>query len=1003
MKLVNIVWISCIFHTLSLAQETLRFNSPLNCNETFLLKENLQPLASQYFDIYQLESSATISKNELEDLATSSYMSFEHRAKDLFSYIIQNHLVSKDTIFHQMALIAFEDNDFQEAIRYFQQLQESSRINNNTAQFLYAYSLFATKEFQLSKEIFEVLRNKQGLFSSHACYYSGMSSFFLGKPDEAIALLSQVDQTEPFKNYTPYYLAQLYYSQGKYLNCQQYIEAIPSNDRNLEMYRILGQASFMLEDYQKADKNLTKYLSTNTGFTSELYFQLAYASYKLQKNDKAKKFFNKIALENNQLSFLANYYLTDLYYQDEAYLKALASTEQLIAQSQDEKLSQNLRYNAGMLAYQTASYRKALDHFNQVSLQSSYRYEANQYINQILQSSEDLDGSIRFIEQLDDKHDFKQTYHELVLKKSRQAFNEAEYSVAKGNLDKISSDTATEKMKSEKNYLLGRIALQAKNTTLAKNQFKRIKQGESKYPFAQYYLGNIFQEELLFDDAIKSYKLSLDHITSSNYSAPVSDNIYLQLAEISLINNDYKNGLKNLKKTTQKSTKVKDYILYISAYQAGKKGDLQQQKNYLTQLTSEYPNSRYTQKANVELAQLYTQENNVDKALDILNQLSNSNDRNIAGDALLQQALLYYNNNQLKESIKLYKRVVETPSTTNQKLSAIAALKEIYLNDLNETNTLFTYLSTNTDYEISSIAKDSLSFKTAHNHVTKGEYHKSIIQLESYLSSYPNGLYIDEAQYTIAESYALLKENQSAYTYYQKVIANPNSIYQLKSTKKAAIIALNQLQDYSSALSYFKSIYKHSSDEAVQLEAAESGLYCSFKLGQVDDIITYGQIVAEHPASTQKNKAKAYYYLGKTQQSASPDQAIKAFNKVVQLLGPAHNISAESTYLLASIFYQKSDLEATERQCLEAIKRASKYPKWVAKSLLLLSDVYLDKEDYLNAKATSEAVIENYKEDASIYQEATDKLILINAAYKKNHLKEDQTNQVEFQDIQNEN
>ncbi len=1002
MKVLNILWITLLFQYTCACQKTNVFEKALHFDQPFLIENQLFPFANQSIDIASLKENASILTPLFQPLALSSYESFEARSKDLFVYLLANRNDNNEQIALQVALIAFEENEFDEAVSFFEQMNPGILKTNDEAYFLYAYSLFASKKFQMAKDIFEIIRNKSGDYAHFATYYAGMSSFFLGKPDESIALLSQVDNIEPFQNYTPYYLAQLYFSQEKYITCIQYIENIPTRNRQHEMYRILGQSYFLLEDYPAAHQNLAKYLDKNTKGTTETAFQYGYASYKTNKLDLAELYFNKIALDNSPLSFFANYYLSDIYYQEGFYLKSLASTEQLIDQSTDPALTENLIYNAGMLAYKTESNRRSLDHFNSLDRQSLYRPTADKYINQILLGSEDLDGSIAFIEKQGDQSSFKETYSTLILSKSRQLYNDKQYSLASKTLNKITSNNADQNLQQEAAYLHGRIALKNNQKTAAIEHFNQLKQGQKDYASSQYFLGNIYQ---LIDQktaAKTAYKTAIKAGKTSSESAALTDNANLQLAALYLEEKEYKQGLKYLTKSSQSSTIYKDYTLYISSYVSANEGNIGQQKAYLSELINNHPQSNYAEQSSRELSQLLIKENKGDEAMSLLENLANSEDKIIAGDALLQQALIHYNNNDIKEAIRLYKRVVETPSSTDQKLSAIAALKEIYLRDLKETNTLFNYLSDETDYELSSIAKDSLSYKTAYAYYSNGEYRKSIINLESYVSDYPNGLFLDEANYTIAESYALLQENENALPYYQKVIANEQSAKQLNATKKAALIALNQQQDYGLALEYFESIYTNTLDENVRLESAESALYCAFKLGDTDNIITYGQKVAEHHSTGTKEKATAYYYLGKTQINKAPDQAIQAFNKVVQLLGTSHNISAESTYLLASIFYQKSDLEATERQCLEAIKRASKYPKWVAKSLLLLSDVYLDKEDYLNAKATSEAVIENYREDASIYQEATDKLILINAAYSKNKLKETNINEVEFEDIQDE-
>ena len=47
---------------------------------------------------------------------------------------------------------------------------------------------------------------------------------------------------------------------------------------------------------------------------------------------------------------------------------------------------------------------------------------------------------------------------------------------------------------------------------------------------------------------------------------------------------------------------------------------------------------------------------------------------------------------------------------------------------------------------------------------------------------------------------------------------------------------------------------------------------------------------------------------------------------------------------------------------------------WVARSLILIGDIYKQKKDYLNATAAYESVVENFQENAEINSEAKGKL-----------------------------
>ena len=89
--------------------------------------------------------------------------------------------------------------------------------------------------------------------------------------------------------------------------------------------------------------------------------------------------------------------------------------------------------------------------------------------------------------------------------------------------------------------------------------------------------------------------------------------------------------------------------------------------------------------------------------------------------------------------------------------------------------------------------------------------------------------------------------------------------------------------------------------------------------------------------------------------------------------------TAEARYLRADTYYRQRQLDRAQTLALEANRESSGYPFWVAKTVILLSDVLRDKKDLYNARAALEALLENYKEDETLIAEARQKLARVEA------------------------
>jgi hypothetical protein len=120
------------------------------------------------------------------------------------------------------------------------------------------------------------------------------------------------------------------------------------------------------------------------------------------------------------------------------------------------------------------------------------------------------------------------------------------------------------------------------------------------------------------------------------------------------------------------------------------------------------------------------------------------------------------------------------------------------------------------------------------------------------------------------------------------------------------------------------------------------------------------------------------------------DKAIPIMNKVI-----AAGISeqaAEVHYMQSSISYERNQLEDADSRIRQFIIDYKSYPNWIAKNLILLSDVLLKKEDLLQAKAALEAVLENYSGDEEITKTANERLAIIVKMEEERNRIEEQSN-----------
>ena len=80
--------------------------------------------------------------------------------------------------------------------------------------------------------------------------------------------------------------------------------------------------------------------------------------------------------------------------------------------------------------------------------------------------------------------------------------------------------------------------------------------------------------------------------------------------------------------------------------------------------------------------------------------------------------------------------------------------------------------------------------------------------------------------------------------------------------------------------------------------------------------------------------------------------------------------------------YQNRNLDKAMEFCFLNNKEIPSYPYWLVKSFILLADIYAEKDNLFQAKATLQSIVDNYKGDQALLDEAKRKLQLVKDAEK---------------------
>jgi TolA-binding protein len=305
--------------------------------------------------------------------------------------------------------------------------------------------------------------------------------------------------------------------------------------------------------------------------------------------------------------------------------------------------------------------------------------------------------------------------------------------------------------------------------------------------------------------------------------------------------------------------------------------------------------------------------------------------------------------------------VIENYKSTPEARYALTGLKNAYT-DLNDIEAYFAYVKSLQGYgDINMAEKDSLLYNSGENLYISGKYDKATEVFRNYISQFPNGSFLQNAQFYLAECLAKAGNSDEAIKMYSSVAGAPNNQFTEQSLIAAATICYDK-EDYNGSLDYYSKLEKAAVNNENKIIALKGQLRSAYQLGDARKTIDVAEKVTGSAGIPEEFLREALYMRAKANYSLNNfDEALTDFRKVaVEVVSEE---GAESKYMVAELLYSKNQYDESEKVITEFIDQNSPHKYWMARMFLLLSDVSLKKGDKLQAKATLESLRDNYSTD----------------------------------------
>lgn len=897
-----------------------------------------------------------------------------------------------------LGTLVFEKKDYVKALTYFEQVKGNHLGRSERINFMFnkGYASIETKNYKQAAGIFTELKEMKTRYTLSATYYSAYAQYCLGNYTEALPEFLKLEDNPAYKNIVPYYIVQIYYAQKEYDKLSDRTESLlknnPESKNNAEIYRIAGEMAYRKGDYAKAITYLRNYEKLFPQVLRNDMYLLGMSYFETKDYINAVQYLSKTTTEKDEMSENAYLHLGNAYVRLNDLTNARLAYEASIRTNFNKSVREEALFNYALSSYETTSaFGESVSAFEQYLSEfpdSKYTDRAYDYLATVYMTTKNYDAAYQSILKIKSPNaKLTETKQYLLYQIGTEAFAQnnmgkaIEYfslSLKSSSMGRYSAECRYWRAES---YYRTNLPEQAVTDLKAffTNPYSRLSANKVA---ANYALAYAYFSLKNYPEALSWFLKYVD--AESNEGATTYPDAMNRIGDCYFNARSFAKAQAYYSKAASVSPNTADYAMFQAAYVSGL------QKNYngkiakLEDLISKYPKSEYTDDALYEMGRAYLMMENNTKAIETYNRLlDNQPTSDLARKAALETGMIYFNVKEYDKAITAYKKVISTYPGTEESFTALESLETVYI-DTNDVPAYLAYTKT-LGLKISNSTaarEDSISYIASERQYMNGSYPQAITGMQNYLNKFcPGGRYCTTAMYYLADSYYRTEDKANALKAYGELLKITGNQYTEEATIRCAEIAYDQ-KDYKTALNYFKELQTVGQTTENKNIGRLGVLRCSNFLNDYQTTITIvNEIMADQHSSGELkseamyNRAKAYLALNKQEEAAGDLKVLAKDTRNVN--------GAESKYLLANLYFEQGKMAEAEAEVMDFAKKNTPYQFWLARSFVLLADVYIKQNNDFQAKQYLISLQKNYKIEDEIQPMITERLNAISLREKQ--------------------
>lgn len=844
---------------------------------------------------------------------------------------------------------------------------------------------------------FSILKEVISEYHIDAVYHLAYIDYVQKQYDKALQGFREAGESSKYAALSPYYIADIHLVRGNYQQARQiastYLEAYPRQEKAIEMKRICGEACYGLKQYAAAIDYLSAYRSeTEEHAERNSLYKLGMSFFYTGVYSEAAAALGEVTTVQDALAQNAYLHMGLAYLQLKDRNRARMAFEQASAMNYDRDIKEQAFYNYALCIHETsyspfAESVTVFERFLNEFPNSTYTEKVNDYLIEVYMNTRSYMAALKSIAKISRPGSrILEAKQKLLFRLGTQAFAQAAFENAVEYFSQsLQLGRYNQQTQADAYYWRGESKYRLEQYGAAASDYRQYLEfapdrRSTEYGLALYNLGYTAFKQKQYDKALTWFTRCAE--SGIRLENDVVADVYNRMGDCNFYARRFDAADAQYAQASGYSMSLSDYSLFQQSIIKGLQREYGKKIELLNRLITGFPESQYLDDALYEQGRAFVQLEDNDNAVKRYSLLVQRYPESpLSRRAANEIGLLYYQNDKYNEAIAAYKKVISTYPGSEEARLAQRDLKSIYI-DLNRVDDYMAFVSTipgGANFDVNE--RDSLTYVAAERVYMRGNITEAKNSFVRYLQSFPQGAFSVDAHYYLG----LIDYNEKNYTgavsHLDKVIEYPDNKFSGEAMAMCADIAYRE-KEYEKSLGLYKRMADRAVSQEERVTARTGAMRSAWMVKDYQEIISGASgLIAESKLAPELAN-EAHYYRAKA--LLAEGQNKEAAGDLAVLAKDTRNVyGAEAKYLLAQLYFDNGETEKAEKEVLDYIEVSTPHAYWLARSFVLLSDVYMKLGRNLDAKQYLLSLQQNYQADDDIAEMIETRLAKLNKGSKQ--------------------